>query len=172
MAKKKTSPGVALKKLDRQELFLTAYAKGLPTVATAAKTARMDRGTHFAWMKTDERYAERFNALRDERVDEFEVEAARRAVQGVSRLVLHNGAPVRLTKKGKPLEITEYSDALLMFILKAERPGKYKDRQAVDVHHSHDINEWAEICRRSRQLTREGDIIDAEVSARSNGPTK
>ena len=56
-----------------------------------------------------------------------------------------------VTVAGKAVDVTDYSDALLMFILKAERPEKYRDRR--EVKHSGDVNEWAEICKRSRALS-------------------
>ena len=130
--------------LTLQARFLAAYATGFPTAKSAAKKAKIARSSHIRWLVNDPKYAERFDLLRQERVEEFEAEAARRAVTGVTR---------RMTVAGESVEITEYSDTLLMFILKAERPEKYKDRQHVE--HSVDLNEWAEICKRSRELTKE-----------------
>ena len=94
----------------------------------------------------DPKYAERFDQLRQERVEEFEAEAARRAVTGVERPV---------TVAGEHVVVREYSDTLLILLLKANRPEKYKDRQAID--HSVSLNEWAEVCRRSRELSKEAE---------------
>ena len=58
-----------------------------------------------------------------------------------------------MTVAGESVEITEYSDTLLMFLLKAEKPEKYRDRR--EIKHSGNVNEWAEICKRSRELTKE-----------------
>ena len=55
-----------------------------------------------------------------------------------------------VTVAGKAVDVTEYSDALLMFILKAECPEKYRERQ--EVKHTGDMNEWAEIIKLSRVL--------------------
>ena len=52
---------------------------------------------------------------------------------------------------GESVDVREYSDSLLMFILKAEKPEKYRDRR--EVRHSGDVNEWAEIIKRSRELS-------------------
>ena len=139
---KRALPDRKLRTLQRQARFLRAYATGFPTAKSAAKRAKVGRTSHIRWLATDPKYAERFNQLRADRVEEFEAEAARRAVTGVTR---------PMTVAGESVEITEYSDALLMFILKAERPEKYKERHQLD--HSVSLNEWAEVCRRSRELS-------------------
>ena len=150
--------------LTLQARFLAAYATGFPTAKSAAKKAKIARSSHIRWLVNDPKYAERFDQLRQERVEEFEAEAARRAVEGVSRIVLHAGVPVRLTKNSQPLRVTEYSDTLLMFILKAERPEKYRDRR--EVRHSGDVNEWAEIIKRSRELSESTNLVsNGECSA-------
>ncbi len=141
--------------LTLQARFLAAYATGFPTAKSAAKKAKIARSSHIRWLVNDPKYAERFDQLRQERVEEFEAEAARRAVTGVTR---------PMTVAGESVEITEYSDALLMFILKAERPEKYRDRR--EVRHSGDVNEWAEICKRSRELSESTNLVsNGECSA-------
>ena len=129
--------------LTLQARFLAAYATGFPTAKSAAKKAKIARSSHIRWLVNDPKYAERFDLLRQERVEEFEAEAARRAVTGVERLV---------TVAGEAVKMKEYSDALLIFILKAERPEKYRDRREVK-HSGGDVNEWAEIIKRSRELS-------------------
>ena len=129
--------------LTLQARFLAAYATGFPTAKSAAKKAKIARFSHIRWLVNDPKYAERFDLLRQERVEEFEAEAARRAVTGVERLV---------TVAGEAVKMKEYSDALLIFILKAERPEKYRDRREVK-HSGGDVNEWAEIIKRSRELS-------------------
>ena len=52
---------------------------------------------------------------------------------------------------GESVDVREYSDSLLMFILKAEKPEKYRDRR--EVKHSGDVNEGAQIIKRSRELS-------------------
>ena len=74
-------------------------------------------------------------------VEELEAEVYRRAVIGVERPI---------TVAGERVMVREYSDRLLMFLLKAEKPEKYRDRR--EVKHSGDVNEWAEIIKLSRVL--------------------
>ena len=141
---KRALPDRKLRTFQRQARFLRAYTTGFPTAKSAAKRAKVGRTSHIRWLATDPEYAERFNQLRADRVEEFEAEAARRAVTGVTRPI---------TVAGESVEITEYSDSLLMFILKAEAPEKYRERQ--EVKGTDDLNEWAEIIKRSRELSKE-----------------
>ena len=46
--------------------------------------------------------------------------------------------------------VCEYSDRLLMFLLKAEKPEKYRDRK--EIRHSGDVNELAELIKLSRTI--------------------
>lgn len=56
-------------------------------------------------------------------VERMENEARRRAVEGTLRPVFHGGAQVG--------EVREYSDTLLIFLLKAHDP-KYRDKQQIE----------------------------------------
>jgi hypothetical protein len=67
-------------------------------------------------------YAEKFASAREEAVDLLEGEALRRAVQGVEEPVFYKGERV---DKG---QVRRYSDVLLIFLLKANRPVKFRDR--------------------------------------------
>jgi hypothetical protein len=53
----------------------------------------------------------------------LEPEAVRRAVEGVEKPVYHQGQQVGTVR--------EYSDTLLIFLLKGGKPDKYKDRREV-----------------------------------------
>lgn len=139
MIDKGKRPLALARRLRLQKRFLTAYAQGFPTVKSAAKKAKLGTTSHYRWMDTDEKYAQTFKRLRDERVEEFEAEAARRAVTGIS---------VPKTVAGERVDVKEYSDALLMFILKAERPEKYKDRVDTTIHATVD---WGELVRLSME---------------------
>ena len=57
--------------------------------------------------------------------DQLEHEAIRRAVDGVDRPVFFKGRQIAMLK--------EYSDTLLIFMLKGLRPEKYKERYQIDV---------------------------------------
>lgn len=56
----------------------------------------------------------------DQATDTLEAEARRRAVEGWEKPVFYQGQPVGA--------IREYSDSLLMFLLRAHRPERFRDR--------------------------------------------
>jgi hypothetical protein len=56
----------------------------------------------------------------------LEDEAVRRARVGIRKPVLHKGKQVYV--QGEPMYTTEYSDSLLMFLLKAYNPERFRDR--------------------------------------------
>jgi hypothetical protein len=64
-------------------------------------------------------FRERWDEAIEVAVDSLEAEARRRAVQGIEKPVYHKGAVVGT--------IREYSDRLLIFLLKANRPEKFRD---------------------------------------------
>jgi hypothetical protein len=64
------------------------------------------------------RFAERWSEALDEAVERMEREAMRRGVEGYEQPVYYRGRRV-----GK---IKRYSDTLLMFLLRANRPEKYR----------------------------------------------
>lgn len=99
--------------------FIEAFA-GVGNVSAAAKLAGVGRRTHYQWLKDDAAYAEAFADAVDEAADRLEVEARRRAVNGIVEPVFHKGVQVGTIKK--------YSDTLLIFLLKGARPDKYAER--------------------------------------------
>jgi len=113
-------------KLQRQDLFLHHFRQA-GSVRAAAQASDISRRLHYHWLEDDADYAERFKDALDDAVDAMEEEARRRAVNGVTRNVHYQGKPVDT--------IMEYSDLLLIFLLKAHRPEKYRDL----VQHQHAV---------------------------------
>lgn len=101
-----------------QRAFLAAYPT-LGTVGGAAAAAGIDRHTHARWLAANLEYAEAFAAAKDEFVEVLEVEARRRAADGTLEPVFFKGEQCG--------EIRKYSDTLMIFLLKANRPDKYRD---------------------------------------------
>lgn len=91
-------------------------------VTLAAEAAGVARQTPYKWRDKDSKFAEAWAAAEEEAADRLEAEARRRAVEGVEKPVYQGGHMVGT--------IREYSDTLLIFLLKGARPEKYKDRQA------------------------------------------
>jgi len=90
----------------KKRVFLAAFSE-CGTVTQAAEQADICRRTHTNWLK-DPAYAAAFEDATEMAGDSLEVEARRRAFAG--------------------------SDTLLIFMLKAARPAKFRD----NVHHEHD----------------------------------
>ncbi len=90
----------------------------------ACEVAKVGRSSHYRWLEKDPEYREAFELAKEGAADILEAEAYRRAVEGVEK-------PVGWYK-GKPGgTVRLYSDVLLMFLLKALRPEKYRERVEV-----------------------------------------
>ena len=92
----------------KKNKFLNALAK-LGSVKAAAQEAGIDRTTHYTWLD-DETYKKAYERARQIAADALEEEARRRAVEGY------------IGKDG----VREYSDKLLIALLKANFPDRYK----------------------------------------------
>lgn len=103
----------------KKRAFLTAYAE-VGTITQAAKTAGIDRGTHYLWMEKDPEYVQAFAAAHEQACDSLEQEARRRAVEGWREPVYQQGAKVG--------EKRRYSDTLLIFLMKGNNPTKFGDK--------------------------------------------
>ena len=98
--------------------FLAAYGR-IGNVTSAATLAGVDRTTHYKWLEEDAAYVQAFAAAKEEAADWLETEAHRRAFLGVLKPIHHKGERVDYVR--------EYSDTLLIFLLKGARPEKYRD---------------------------------------------
>ena len=110
----------------RKRVFLEVFQK-TGTIGPATRVAGIDRVAVHRWLEHDEQFELEYNLAKEDAVDSMEEEARRRAVEGVvqEQPIFFRGQQVGVKV------ITDYSDTLLMFLLKAARPDKYKDR--VDV---------------------------------------
>ena len=110
---------------DWKQIFLKELAR-TGIVGTACKKAKIGRTTAYKVRDEDEDFAAAWAAALDDATDDMEAEAWRRGKQGTLKPVFQGGKEV-----GK---IREYSDTLLIFMLKGARPEKYRDRQQIDVN--------------------------------------
>ena len=109
----------------KKRAFLAAYAR-CGTVTQAATLADIRRGTHYDWLKEDEAYVGAFAEAKEEAAEWLETEARRRAFLGTLKAVHYQGQRVDYVR--------EFSDTLLIFLLKGALPGKYRER----IEHSGD----------------------------------
>jgi hypothetical protein len=105
--------------------WLEAFEKA-GTVVAACKAAGVGRTTAYEWRQKDEAFALAWADIEEATTEAMEREAFRRGVEGTVEPLVSAGKHVTDVKK--------YSDTLLIFMLKARRPEKYRDN--VKVEHS------------------------------------
>jgi hypothetical protein len=131
---------------EKEKRFLNSLRK-YGNVSKAARAAGVGRRTAYEWREEDKAFAAAWDGALEEATDALELEARRRAHEGVERVKVFHGQIImvpKLDRKGNPivdqrtgepvmvpLTEHEYSDTLLIFLLKAHRPEKFRDR--VDV---------------------------------------
>lgn len=89
------------------------------SIRKAASTAGVHVTTAFDRRKTDDEFRRAWQEAADIGTELLEQEAARRAYHGTLKPVFHKGERCGY--------IREYSDTLMIFLLKARRPDKYRD---------------------------------------------
>lgn len=106
--------------------FLRAFAE-YGNVTTAARLAHVERRRVYDWQEQDDEFAVAYREAEIRATEMLEAEARRRAVEGVS-------STVPVIYQGRVIEtVTEikYSDTLLIFLLKARAPEKYRERHDI-----------------------------------------
>lgn len=113
---------VAQHKKDKRAL-LDALAE-TANVTWACQATGVPRRTAYDWRDADPAFAKGWEEAVELGTDALEDEAIRRAHQGVDKPVYQGGRKVGTVR--------EYSDTLLIFMLKARRPEKFKERAQID----------------------------------------
>ena len=126
----------------KKRAFLAAMGN-TASVLRAADIAGIDRSSHYIWLKKNPDYAAAFEIAKMRGVDVLEAEAVRRAHEGVTKPIFHGGkraidvvqnpdGSIKPEETGKPIGIPaaerEYSDTLLIFLLKGRNPAVFGDR--------------------------------------------
>lgn len=104
------------KKADR---FIEALLGTGGNVTRACEAAALSKVAAYEWRKNDEAFAIRWEDAVEAGTEELEQEARRRAYEGVDEPVFYKGDECGLVRK--------YSDTLMIFLLKARKPDKYRD---------------------------------------------
>lgn len=94
-------------------------------VAHACLAAGVVRQTPYKWRAEDPEFAERWDTALENATDALEAEALRRAVDGTEKPVYQGGICVGYVR--------EYSDPLMLQMLKANRPDKHRDKSSVEL---------------------------------------
>jgi hypothetical protein len=137
--KKKTVLPAEWKPGPRIRAFLAAY-RATCSITRAAAAAGISRRAHYRKLETSADYKVAFEAATAMAADSLEDEAVRRAKEGIVRQVLYHGSPAMELvdpldpEKGMKARLErEYSDQLLLALLKAKKPKEYRDRLEHDV---------------------------------------
>ena len=108
-----------------KKVFLNALAD-TGMVGKAAETASVNRRTAYMHRSKDEKFKRAWKRALRLGESLLKDEAVRRAVHGTLKPVYHQGQACGA--------IREYSDTLLIFLMKAANPRKYRERFTVDVN--------------------------------------
>lgn len=92
-------------------------------VSRAAEAAALPRQSFYKRRRSDPQFAAQWDEAVEIGVASLEDEARRRAQEGVLKPVFYQGAECGAVR--------EFSDTLLIFLLKAHRPEKYRERREI-----------------------------------------
>lgn len=110
---------------EKESAFLAALTD-TANVSRACKAVDIARQTAYDRRDAEPAFAERWQKALELGVEGLEDEATRRAFEGVDEPVFHSGEQCGTVRK--------YSDTLAIFLLKAHKPAKYRER--FDVEHT------------------------------------
>lgn len=100
--------------------FLTRFRVHGNISAACREIGMTNRTEVYRWQEHDDEFAAEFQQAEIEATETMEREAYRRAVEGTEEPIYHQGDQVGSVRK--------YSDTLLIFMLKARNPSKYRER--------------------------------------------
>jgi hypothetical protein len=116
-----------------QEKFLKAFRE-TGIIGSACDRAGVERQAVIRHRKRSKVFQDQFEQAAEQAADRLEEEARRRAHDGLLRKKFtKGGAPISDPETGQQYAEREYSDTLLIFLLKGLRPGKFRD----NVKHEH-----------------------------------
>lgn len=119
-----TSTAARMSQRQKKAAFLRSYSQhGNQT--RAASDVGVHRNTPDDWRAKDPAFNEQFVVAADMATDLLVDEARRRAAEGVEKPVYQNGKLVG--------HIREFSDTLLMFLIKGQRPAQYRDNSKIEL---------------------------------------
>ena len=112
-----------------QARFLEALAK-TGIVSDACMASGVGRSRAYAWREQSPHFAGQWAEAERAATDALEAEALRRAALGVRKPVFYKGEICG--------HVEEYSDTLLIFLLKARDPERFRERASIE--HSGEVS--------------------------------
>ena len=112
----------------KKAAFLASFRQ-TGNITGSCEAADIPRSLYYVWTEHDEAFTRNVEQCKVEALDRMELEARRRAMEGVKKIrgVYHEGHIVGYQEE------TEYSDTLLIFLLKGLAPEKYRERQDISL---------------------------------------
>ncbi len=148
------SPGKVARITNRhRQAFLEALAE-TASVSRAAEASGIVRTRWYACRRRDSAFAAAWDEALDQGSDALEDEAVRRALEGVEKPVFRGNEVVGYLR--------EYSDRLLILMLKARRPERFKERGSGEVCATVTIEGARD--ELARRLDRLAAVLSAEAS--------
>lgn len=108
---------------ERKAAFCAALAASGGNVSRACEAVDITRMTAYGWRRDDEDFAKAWDQAKEIGMDALEDEATRRAYEGIDKPIVHQGVVTDTVK--------DYSDTLMIFLLKGGKPAKYRERQEI-----------------------------------------
>ncbi|OJU90986.1 MAG: terminase [Burkholderiales bacterium 66-5] len=108
---------------EKLAAFCAALSEAGGSVTRACRAVGISRQTAYEWRSNSPEFAKAWEVAKAQGMDALEDEATRRAFEGFDKPVTFQGE-VRDT-------VREYSDTLLIFLLKGGKPEKYRERAEI-----------------------------------------
>lgn len=118
------SKRIQVKRKEQEQIRFLQALRERGIVEYACSAVGINKASVYNWRDSDPTFAAEWDEALDIAVERMESEAVRRGVEGTLKPVFQQGACVGY--------IREYSDTLLIFILKARKPKVYRDNVAVE----------------------------------------
>lgn len=130
--KGKPNAGKKVSRPDWKPAFLAALA-ATGNITASCDRAGIDRDTFYVHRDRDPEFRAKMRRAIGVATEALEGEARRRAYEGLLRKKFGKGGePLIDPDTGEQYAEREYSDTLLIFLLKAHKPRKYRERKEVE----------------------------------------
>jgi len=111
--------------LENREKLLVEISETGGNVSRACQNLGIERRNVYRWVESNKEFAEAFERAQQLGLKRLEDEARRRAFEGVDKAITYQGEITATVK--------EYSDTLMIFLLKGGMPEKYKDQTRTEI---------------------------------------
>jgi hypothetical protein len=135
----------------KREKFLAALSE-LGHVTLACKAVGIGRTQAYEWRKRDAAFSKGWDEAIDVATELLEIECRRRAAVGTEETVYHRGLACGTIRK--------YSDLLLIFLLKAMKPEKYRD----SYEHFHNVPSVSGAEEARKRVAAKLDCLAAQIA--------